>query len=302
MLKMAKKAYKRRTAEQKQKQVEDLFQTLEEGVKNFSYDPDKYKAILEMQALMPNYSFRNIILAKIQLPGARFIASFQRWKELNRKVIKGEKALRILAPRFKKVEDEETGEEEQRLIGFVSVPVFDYSQTEGESLPIDRIKLTLDGNSEEAINIFDWAKKLAMNDDCPMRIEHIKRGNGYYSPSSHEIVIHSELSINHRAKTAVHELVHSRVHRNLNQSTNVERECVAEGVAFIVCSYFGLDTSDFSFEYVKGWSKDEGQLMKYGGTIQRVANQLIDDFKQIIATEDSSHEFIKQEKDDCLTA
>lgn len=275
-----KKRFKRRTAEEKKKQVEELFHLLEEGVINMD-DPEKIKAALEMQALMPKYSFRNILIAKAQLPHARYLAPFSRWKELNRRIIKGEKAIRILAPRFKKVVDEETGEEQQQIIGFISVPVFDVSQTEGDPLPIDRIKLELEGESDEARQIFEWVKQVAAMDDCPVRLEKISgTANGYYNRIKHEIVIDSDLSINHRAKTAVHELVHSRVHRNSSASAE-ERECVAEGAAFVVCSYFGLDTSDYSFEYVRSWSKDEESILKYGETIQKVASEIISDFEKL---------------------
>ncbi|WP_157638530.1 ArdC-like ssDNA-binding domain-containing protein [Bacillus sp. NRRL B-14911] len=280
--KMTKAAFKRRTVDEKKEQVEKLIQSLDEGVKNFTYNPGRFKALLEMQALMPKYTFRNIMLARIQLPEAQFIASFNRWKELGRNVKKGERSLRILAPRFKKVKDEITGEEETKLIGFLGVPVFDVSQTEGDPLPADRIKLTLDGESQEAVDIFEWVKELAKEDDCPVTIKHADGANGYYSITNHAIVVDSKLSINHRAKTGVHELVHSRVHRNINGTTATERECVAEGVAFIVCSYFGLDTSDYSFEYVNGWSKDGGEsLMKYGDIMQKTANLLIEDFERV---------------------
>lgn len=284
---MANKTYSRRTAEEKKEQVDKLIQTLEDGVKNLTISPEKFMAILEMQALMPSYSFRNVILAKLQLPEARFIASFNHWKKLGRKVTKGEKSLRILAPRFKKEKNEVTGEEEQMLIGYLGVPVFDYSQTEGEPLPIEKIRLTLDGESEEAVQIFEWIVMIAEEDDCPVLIRHAKGANGYYSLTDHEIVVDPGLSINHRAKTGVHELVHSRVHRNIKESTAEERECVAEGVAYIVCTYFGLDTSDYSFEYVKGWSSDGGEsLMKYGEIIQKTANRLIQDFERM---EDASN-------------
>lgn len=295
MLSMAKKAFKRRTAEEKKEQVEQLLQTLEEGVENFQCDPDNYRALLEMQALMPNYTFRNIMLAKLQLPDARYLASFKRWKELGRDIILGEKALRILAPRFMKVEDELTGEEKQQLIGFLGVPVFDVSQTHGDPLPIDRIKLTLEGESAEAVQIFNWVKMLAVEDDCPVLLKKVHGANGYYSLTEHEIVVDETLSINQRAKTGVHELVHSRVHRKIEGTTAPERECVAEGTAYIVCTYFGLDTSDYSFEYVKGWSKAGGEpLMKYGEIIQKTAQSIIQDFERAAATDNCTQEGVDQ--------
>lgn len=283
---MAKKSFARRTTEEKKEQVEALLTQLEEGVQNFEYSPDKLKALLEMQALMYSYSFRNIMLIYGQMPSATYIASFKRWKQLNRSVKKGEKSLRVLAPRFKKVQDEVTGQEENKLIGFMSVPVFDCSQTEGEPLPFDRVRLKLDGESEEAEKIFGWVKHLAEEDGCKFRVGDGKGANGYYSPYLHEIVIDEGLTTNHRAKTAVHELVHSRVHRNSRDDRRAE-ECVAEGAAFIVCSYFGLDTSSYSFEYVHTWSGDKGEsLMKYGEMIQKVSSKLIADIEQLAAGEE----------------
>lgn len=283
---MAKKTFSRRTVEEKKEQVDALLAQLEEGVQQFEYTPEKLKALLEMQSLMYSYSFRNIMLIFEQMPNATYIASFKRWKELNRAVKKGEKSLRVLAPRFKKVQDEVTGQEESKLIGFMSVPVFDCSQTEGEPLPFDRIRLKLDGESVEAEKIFDWVQQLAEADDCKFRIGNGNGANGYYSPVYHEIVVDKGLTINHRAKTAVHELVHSRVHRNSRDDRRAE-ECVAEGAAFIVCSYFGLDTSSYSFEYVHTWSGDKGEsLMKYGEMIQKVSSKLIADIEQLAAGEE----------------
>lgn len=294
-MKNKRRNYKRRTKEEKNQVVEDLLKQLEEGVQNFEYDPEKFKAILKMQALMPTYSFRNIMLIERQMQGASYVASFKKWKSLNRHVRKGQKAIRILAPRFVNEEDKKTGEEESKLVGFIGVPVFDVTQTDGDPLPIDDVKLTLEGQSDEAVRIFQWTRILAEEDDCKVRIGFANGANGYYAHASHEIVIDSRLSINHLAKTAVHELVHSRVHRySANETTSKERECVAEGVAFIICSYFNLDTSDYSFEYVRGWSGDNGKsLMKYGATIQQTANALIADFERVstsiaMSTEDDN--------------
>ncbi len=280
---MATKSYPRKTKTEKKEQVQQLLNQLNEGVLNFDYSPEKFKAILLMQALMPSYSFKNVMLINSQLSGATYVASFKRWKELNRNVVKGQKALRILAPRIKKEEDEITGEEDSKLVGFIGVPVFDISQTEGDPLPIDSVKLKLEGDSLEAMKIFTWTKRLAVLNGCIIRIGYADGANGYYAPGSHSIMIDSKLSPNHMAKTAVHELVHSRLHRYaVNKTTEEERESVAEGVAFIVCTYLGLDTSDYSFEYVRGWSSDDGKsLLKYGEIIQKTANKMIEDYEWV---------------------
>ncbi|WP_209124493.1 ArdC-like ssDNA-binding domain-containing protein [Alkalihalobacillus sp. BA299] len=258
--------------------VEELIKTLEEGVSNFQYDPEEFKALLEMKALMPNYSFRNLLVAKAQLPEASFIAPFKRWGELGRKVKKGSKSIRIFAPRFKKVEEEEAGNgEKHKLVGFIAVPVFDVSQTEGEPLPIDRFKIQLEGDCPEAKEIIKMVEEIS---DFPISYGDTGDANGFYSQLDHSITVSDKLSINHRAKTLVHEYVHSQCHQLGDKSSSKEREVVAEGCAFVVCNYFGLDTADYSFRYVKGWSQgDEDALMTFGSQICDVSGKIIHQFE-----------------------
>ncbi|MDC3424379.1 ArdC-like ssDNA-binding domain-containing protein [Aquibacillus sp. 3ASR75-11] len=281
---MSKKGWKNKGNRPTQKErVEELLETLEEGVLNFMRSPEQLKAILEMKALMPSYSFRNLIVAKAQLPHASFIASFKRWNELGRKVKKGQKALRIFAPRFVKAKDEEKSNgEDYKLIGFITVPVFDYTQTEGDPLPIDKVKIALEGDCPEAREIISLAEKVAEADNCPITYGDTGVANGFYSPMEHSITVSSELSINHRCKTLVHELVHSIVDRFNLKSSKKEQEVVAEGTAFVVCSYFGLDTSDYSFQYVKSWSKEDDEaVMKFGTKICDTAAKIIQQFEAL---------------------
>lgn len=274
-------AIKKKTPEEKKQEIDSLLSVLDEGVKSFVGNPEKFKAQLRTQAMFRNYSFRNAMLIHSQMPSASFVAGYTRWRELGRNVIKGQKAIKVLGPRFKKELDEATGQEQNKLIGYILLNVFDASQTEGEPLPIDAFKLALNGESDEAELIFAWVKQLALEDDCEVEIAFANGANGYYAPITHNIVIDPKLSTNHRAKTMAHEYVHSQEHR-FDGSTPEERECVAEGVAFIVCSFFGLDTSDYSFEYVNSWSSDNGRsLMKFGSTIQKSANAVINDIERI---------------------
>jgi len=269
-----------------EEKVKELVSILEDGVTNFTYSPEEFKALLEMKALMPNYSFRNIMVAKAQYPNASFIASFKRWNELGRKVKKGQKAIKIFKPNFKMVQNED-GEEENKLFGFLTVPVFAYEQTEGDPLPIEKVHIKLDGDCPEARAIIEYAETLAEQDHCPVTYGDAAGANGYYVPATHEIVVSDSLSINQRCKTLVHELVHSKVHRYDTSSTASEKEVVAEGSAFVVCSFFGLDTSDYSFRYVKSWSKnDEDALLKYGSQICEISGKIINSFKKLIEASD----------------
>ncbi|MFD1608679.1 ArdC-like ssDNA-binding domain-containing protein [Oceanobacillus luteolus] len=287
---MQKKKRKCKGPTQKER-VQELLDILEDGVLNFLPDPEKFKAILEMKALMPNYSLRNIIIAKGQLPHARFLAGYKRWNELGRYVRKGEEAIRILAPRIKKVKNEETGEEENKKIGYIPVAVFDYSQTEGEPLPIDKIKIELEGDSPEARAIISIAEQIAEQDDCPIYYGDTGTANGFYRPFFHDITVSDKLSVNHRCKTLVHELVHSKVDRfgSIERSSK-EKEVVAEGSAFIVCSYFGLDTSDYSFEYVKGWGNEDNPVMRYAERIFETSSSIIKEFEDLMVAKTEADE------------
>ncbi|MEK3992694.1 ArdC family protein [Robertmurraya sp. FSL R5-0851] len=269
-----------------EERVEELVSILDEGVKNFTYSPEDYKAILEMKALMPNYSFRNLMVAKAQYPNASFIASFKHWSDLGRKVKKGSKAIRIFKPNFKKVDKKDengSSTEDYQLVGFGTVPVFAYEQTEGDALPIDMVRIKLEGDCPEAREIIKCAEEIALIDDCPVTYGDADGANGYYRPYTHEIVVSDTLSINHRCKTLVHELVHSRVHRYDTKSSSSEKEVVAEGSAFVVCSFFGLDTSDYSFRYVKSWKKnDDDSLVKYGSQISDISGKIINEFRALM--------------------
>lgn len=270
--------------------VQELVSILEEGVKNFTYSPEEFKALLEMKALMPNYSFRNIMVAKAQYPNASFIASFKRWNELGRRVKKGSKSIKIFKPNFKKVENEDS-EEETKLVGFLTVPVFAYEQTEGEPLPIDKVLIKLDGDCPEARQIIHCAERIANADNCPISYGDAEGANGFYKPASHRIVVSDSLSINHRCKTLVHELVHSKVHRYDTKSSASEKEVVAEGSAYVVCSYFGLDTADYSFRYVNSWSKnDSDTLINYGSQICDISGRIIQEFKHAMEEEKEERE------------
>jgi len=159
------------------------------------------------------------------------------------------------------------------------VPVFDYSQTEGKPLPLEQYRLKLEGDCNEAERIIEAVKYIAEQDECRFNMSYVSgTTSGYYVPSEHRIVVSDSLSGNHKAKTSVHELVHSRVHRN-NNETKEEQESVAEGAAFIVCSYFGLDTSSYSFEYIRGWSKEAESILKYCEQIHKAASLLISEFE-----------------------
>lgn len=278
--------------EEKKDEVKSLLEKIEEGVKNFQYTPEHFQAILEMKAMTPQYSFKNLVLAKSQLPGASYLNSYEGWKKLGRYPRKGQLSIKILKPVFKKVKEKKEVDgksvevEKEEINYFLTVPVFDISQTDGKELPIEKFKLKLGGDDPEAERIIKSIHDIC---DCPITYGDTGAANGVYYPSLHRIKVADSLSTNHRAKTLVHEYVHSRVHRT-GRHTKEEQECVAEGAAFVICSRFGLDTSDYSFQYVYGWSETPDSLMKYGNTIMNVSKSII---KAIEDSQEKEGEVIK---------
>ena len=116
--------------------VQALIEQLEQG------HSDALTAYLTAMGRFHNYSFGNILEIARQKPDATHVAGLYAWNQLGRKVKKGERGIRILAPmigiRRKKDEEAEKDIRTQNqaiLVGFRSAYVFDVSQTEGKELP-----------------------------------------------------------------------------------------------------------------------------------------------------------------------
>lgn len=258
--------------------VKSLLKQLEDGVNNFTYDPEDFKALLKMKALMPQYSFKNFLLARQQIQVATYLNSFSGWEKLGRHIKKGQKALRILKPVFEKKKELVDGKEveTQKIKFFLPVPVFDVSQTEGAELPIDHMKLKLDGDDPEADEIIQSIHNIS---DCPIDYGDTDPANGLYFTTLHKILVSDKLSTNHRAKTLVHEYVHSRLHR-YSKATKEEMEMVAEGAAYIICSRFGLDTSDYSFQYIHSWKQNSDAFVRYGEKMMNISKEIIESIEE----------------------
>lgn len=272
----------------KNEKVAEAFKMIEKGILDF-VNSDKWKEYLKFQAKFHNYSFSNVMLILSQMPESTRVAGIKTWNEMGRKVRKGSKAIKILAPYFKNkeiiVKDKETGEEEKQikqvLVGFYVVNVFDVSQTEGKPLP--KICEELKEGSEEALLILDAMKKVIT---IPVSERNTGTAKGYFNPMKNEIVLSDKASESQKAKTIIHEYIHS-----LNEAkdskikhTRQEAELVAESVAFIVCDYFGFDTSDYSFAYLVSWSrggKDIEKIKELGERIQKQSAELIDKIQKV---------------------
>lgn len=268
----------------KDNKIEEITKKLEEGVKGI-YEGEGYKAFLDVMSKFHTYSVNNCILIAMQKPEATQVAGFKSWqKNFKRSVKKGEKAIKILAPiphKFTKEIENEDGEKVQKEIQYMTfkaISVFDISQTEGEELP--SICKMLKGSVEGFQNLVDKLESLS---PVPVAYEPISGGaNGYYSHATNSIVVDAGLSEQHKVKTLIHEIAHSILHNKDNgeekDADRSTKEVQAESVAYTVCNWLGLDTSDYSFGYVAGWSagRELKELTESMEVIRKIAGEIIE--------------------------
>lgn len=264
--------------------VKALTEQLKEGVQEV-FRSGKYAEYLSVLSRFHRYSFRNSMLIYLQNPNATYVAGFQRWKTLERSVNKGEKGLQILAPAPYKVTVEVTHDEngnplpepvkqEVQRMSFKVTYVFDISQTSGKELPELAHRLT--GQVGEYDRLMRALKKIS---PYPIVVEPIEGGaNGYCSHKQQRIAIREGLSQEQTVKTTIHELAHVLLHTPDVERDRQAFEVQAESVAYVVCQHFGVDSSQYSFGYVAGWSGSvELEVLEQSLTvIQNGALQIID--------------------------
>ena len=297
-------AYRVQEKEAAESKLDTIMKALEEGVEKV-FTSEQYQMYLQTMAKFHNYSFNNTLLIAMQRPDATLLAGYQTWqKKFHRHVKRGEKGIKIIAPvpvkekrQVEKIDEEtqeivigidgqpETETVERILPRFRVTTVFDISQTEGEPLP------TLEVN-ELVGDVFiyeDFMKGLEEISPVPFQFQEIDSGaKGYYSNAEKLVAIQTGMSQAQTMKTAVHETAHAILHdRDVMEENGITKdrmtkEVESESVAYVVCNHFGLDTSDYSFNYVAGWSSDKEmpELRSSMDTIRLTSSQLIADITE----------------------
>lgn len=262
--------------------LKEITDRLEQGVTEL-FDSDHYKEYLRVMARFHRYSFNNTLLIAMQCPGATRLAGFQSWKKFGRHVKKGEKGIKVIAPTpFKKTVEEDGEEKEVVVPRYKAVSTYDVSQTEGKPLP--EIASTLTGSVD---SYDDLMAALAQVSPVPIGFEDISgSAYGYYSPMEKRIAVREGLSEQQTLKTLVHEISHAKLHdvglsKPKDERPQIDRqtmECQAEAIAFVCCERFGLDTSDYSFGYIAGWSsgRELKELRSSLEIIRDAAAEIID--------------------------
>lgn len=290
--------------------LKEVTDKLEQGVKEI-FDSERFKECLRVMAKFTDYSINNQILIAMQKPYASLVAGYKAWQtKFGRYVKKGEKGIKIIAPSPFKVKkdvttlDEDgksvTEEKEIQIMSYKAITVFDVSQTEGKELSSIQKVSVLTGEVENFDKIFEAIKSVS---PVPISIENIgavEGVKGYYSPKEKRIVINEGLSQAHTLKTAIHEVTHSKLHDvNLDlpkeerpKRDKFTEEVQAESVAFVVCQSLGLDTSDYSFGYIAGWSsgKDTKELKNSLEIIRTTANEIINGIDELTKAEEKTND------------
>ncbi len=288
-------------AKTEKQKVQEITEKLEQGLQEL-FESEKYKSYLNTMSKFHNYSFNNTLLIAMQKPDATLVAGYKAWqRNFERHVKKGEKGIRILAPAPYKIKEEQEKidpvtnepmldkdgmpimeEVEIKIPAFRVVPVFDVSQTDGKELPelsVDELSADVDGYQE-------FMKALEVVSPTPIEYEDIPgEAKGYFSTTMNRIAIQEGMSESQTVKTAIHEVAHAKLHsREREKETDLSerkdrntKEVEAESVAYTVCQHFGIDTSDYSFGYIAGWSsgKEMTELKSSLDTIRRTASELI---------------------------
>ena len=277
--------------------MKEITDRLETGIQQL-FDSDRYKAYLTTMAKFHNYSFNNTLLIAMQ--GGQLVAGFNKWKDtFHRTVKKGEKSIKILAPAPYKVKQKMEKRDEQgkpildkdgkplteektvQIPAFKVVSVFDVSQTEGEPLP----SIAVNELSGSVQDYQDFFKALEQTSPVPIGFEEIEGGaHGYFHLLDNRIAIQEGMSQLQTIKTAIHEIAHAKLHaidpndpEQTNRPDSRTREVQAESVAYAVCQHYGLDTSEYSFGYVAGWSsgRELAELKASLEIIRSAAHELI---------------------------
>jgi antirestriction protein ArdC len=275
--------------------LQEYYDRMEQAVAAILTNAD-VRDYLKKIALFRRYSFGNTLFIVMQKPSATRVAGLTTWNRLGRYVKKGEKGIMIFAPMFGKQKRQEPSDEEQdhveegntaagtdgtRLIGFKAVYVYDIAQTDGAEITCDALRCSTDFTVSEDLDVrslFDWIVHIS---PVPVKFREISgSARGYYDALADEIVLAESLTDLEKPKTLIHEIAHklalSEKEHDMSLDDRPRAEVIAEGAAFVVCSYLGIDTGVCSFSYVASWGKDLKKIVSWGSAVMRVANRIID--------------------------
>ena len=256
---------------------EELAAQLEEGVAALR-DSEEFRRYLDVAARFHSYSWGNQLLIGLQRPDASRVAGYRAWQGMGRQVLKGEKAIKILAPTFFRKACNCAGDCECRAteaVRFRSVSVFDIAQTDGDALPEIVTLLSGDGlGLTPALETLARAEGLTVDRD-PANTQN--GANGWYSRDRSLIWVRPDVDDAQAGKTLAHELAHHFAEHTINGHCREEGEIIAESAAYIVLNHYGIDAGEYTFGYLASWSSDNPKLFREKlAEIQKASATIID--------------------------
>lgn len=305
----------RKSENDKSEVVSKLIDDMQVEFKKAFTNKEDYKELLKFMSRFHNYSFSNSILIQRQFQGAQAVASFKDFKKAGFGVKKGEKGIKVLVPYQHKpayfkdnkwIPLEKANEKDQAKIKegayrtrkafttFGVGHVFDISQTNAKANDLPKIfpNKWIEGNVANYEKFHEALDGIAKtyNIEIIDPPQELGVAKGAYYPSLHAVSLNPRNSELQNVKTMIHELAHARLHQS-SSLTTPEKEFQAESVAYSVCSYFGLDTSEYSLAYLNHWTggkdlENQKELIKDVRTtcidfIQKIEEKVLEEVKEI---------------------
>lgn len=277
-----------------QDKIKSALMSIEAGLATINSNEDWIR-YLKFCSNFYNYGYNNILLIMRQQPNATFVAGFTTWKKMNRYVRKGEKGIGILCPCFRNVEifeepdnhnvfhDEKGKKQVKRVIsGFKIGYVFDISQTDGDDSMLPVLVRGLEGNSKEEQEVYEALFSYVSSQYCVQEVSGIS-AKGSYNLETQVITVRADLEYRQKIKSLLHELSHA-IDFSMNPSNEIprnKRELIAESCAFVICSRLGMDTSSYSFPYLKSWMNDVKEIGEIADCVQKISAKIINELAEL---------------------
>lgn len=260
--------------------VDELIKQAENQFKQFIKD-GKYKDLLLSMSNLNGYSVTNQLLILKQLPTATCVNGMKVWNYVHRNVIKGQRAIKIIAPLIEKRKEDILDEDgnvidtkEIDVVGYKVSHVFDISQTDGKEFYKVQCNENIAHDYFETIK--DGLERVPRG--YTIKYQNIERDgvDGYCDFKNQEIVIKEGMPFERTLTTLIHEIGHAlaetRVRTNFKGLTTKEqikiKEIEAESIALVVSNKLGLHTADFNMAYITKWA--DGDIEKFKSNVDVV--------------------------------
>ena len=271
-----------------QDKIKTALERIDQGLATINTNEDWIR-FLTFQSQFYNYSFGNAMLIYTQRPDATFVKGCKAWNQLGRYVKKGSKGIGILCPLIRKVEvfkepketnvynDKEAEKETKKVIaGFRMGYVYDLSDTDGDDSQLPVLVTGLLSSTDEEKALYESLLAYVSKEYCVQETD-CGSSKGSYNLETNVISINNKIEYRQKIKTLLHEYSHAldfKMHPDDSIPRN-KRELIAESTAFVVCLRLGVDTSSYSFSYLKSWLKEPDELKEIADCVQKISYEII---------------------------